>query len=223
VLLSFTAIVLAAALLLFAEKNPIEVELAGARAWFRQGTDLKYKEFSTNKVTLFAAGQAIGTTKISGDGMFVLSASKTAVKVFDTETGKLVFDRSVTINGGGSGTAAEINWDGSKIYYCKGTKSRMVVYSMSIPDAAVKEIFVSRQGIAAQGEFCMSRDENRFVGRHSSDRAVYVDVKRNLEGVYDDECSPCISPDGTRCAVNQNGHEYMQIHQWPRDADKPRR
>jgi WD40 repeat protein len=202
----------------------LQEEMPGAKVWFRSGSSMKFKDISSGEIKTLVGSGAIGTTKISGDGRRVLSASGSQVKVFDTETGDLVYSKPVSISGrDNNGWSAEINWDGTKIFYCKGSKSKMIIYSLSVPGGDIKEVFTSYQGIAEEGEFCMSKDENRFVGRYSSNKAVYVDVEKNQEGKYADHCSPCISPDGTRCAVNCGDHSYVVVYKWRKPGSDTQR
>lgn len=197
-------------------KPTLQEELPGAKVYFRSGSAIKCKDISTGATSTIVSSGATGTTKISGDGKRVLSASRSVIKVFETATGQKVFEKSISCNGG-NGAAAEINWDGSRVYIVSGSTIKRI----SIPGGTVQDVYNSREGIAREGEFCMSKDENRFVGRYSNSKAVHVDVKNNWEGSFDNECSPCISPSGTRCAVNQGGHTTMQIHTWPLSASSP--
>ncbi|MBD3241686.1 MAG: hypothetical protein GF331_13935, partial [Chitinivibrionales bacterium] len=192
----------------------------GAKVYYRKSSTIYAKDLKSGSVQQVASG-GVGTTKISGDGTRVLSASRSTFKVFDVATGNKVFEKSGLSACGGNGTAAEINWNGSRIYYVTGSKSQTKIWRMDIPGGNSQLVFTSGQAIAAEGEFCMAKDANRFVGRYSNDKAVYVDVSHSKEGKYASECSPCISPDGTRCGVNQNGHVDFKVYNWPQGGGSP--
>lgn len=193
----------------------------GAKIYFRSNDRIYAMDLTNGNVNQIVASGAIGTTKISGDGTRVLSASTYKFKIFEVATGNKIFEKSNMNACGGNGTAAEINWDGSAIYYVKGDKGGTEIWKIDVSTKNETKIFTSNEAIGAEGEFCMSKDENRFVGRYSNNNAVYVDVSHNNEGSYYDECSPCISPDGTRCGNNNTGHTTFEVFNWPQGGGSP--
>ncbi len=215
------AVLLCTALAAVAAKPSLQEEFSnGAKVYYRKSGTIYAKDLKTGSVQQIASG-GVGTTKISGDGTRVLSASSSTFKVFDVATGNKVFEKNGMNARSRAGTAAEINWNGSRIYYVTGSSSQTKIWRMDVPGGNSQLVFTSGHAIAYEGEFCMSKDENRFVGRYSNDKAVYVDVSHSNEGKYANECSPCISPDGTRCGVNQNGHVDFKVYNWAQGGGSP--
>jgi hypothetical protein len=113
------------------------------------------------------------------------------------------------------------SYDGKKIYYVSGN----TISVLDIETRHVSDVFeLNSDNRIREGEFCVSADGNRFVGRYSNSKSIYVDVKMNSQGSYGSDCSPCISPSGTVCATNTGSpmHANMIVYTWPLTQRSPR-
>ncbi|MBD3347149.1 MAG: hypothetical protein GF401_19010 [Chitinivibrionales bacterium] len=201
--------------------SDLESIMMGARLLYQQNRKAYYMEVGEwQRKHICDNVDNKDALKWAGTGDRVLIATGSSVKVVDIETKDILYERdNLNINRStNANTAAEISYDAKTIYFVQGNN----INAIDIGGNNIWTIFTtSSSNKIREGEFCVSSDGNRFVGRYSNNRAVYIDIAKDLQGDFADECSPAISPSGTRLAVNQGGHREIATYKWELDDNEP--
>ncbi|MBD3419793.1 MAG: hypothetical protein GF398_06730 [Chitinivibrionales bacterium] len=208
----------------FGQDGALEAVLEGAKVAYLKNNRLYIMEVGQwNAIQIASNLNDTGNTvKWAATGDLIAVANGSRIKVYDIHTKSEVFSKfNLSINGKGGGNySMEFGYDGKHVYFVDNRDIKKI----SLSTGQISKVYTTKSEFKiGEGEFGISENGKRFAGRYSNQKAVYIDIDNSLEGTYDNECSACISPGGTRLAVNSRNplHTRLHVSRWPLTADSP--